>query len=239
MSSDHRLVPRLSLLAVGLLLPLALLAAPAGPVEVQKQPVNVTAIVMFMIFVAMTMGITYWAASRTKTAKDFYTGGGGITGFQNGLAIAGEVTPADEHAADVSHAGLTLFVLAFLTEDQCIGVIEVTDPGDRADALGFLEDGDLVAPRHEGVQDGVLVLEGEPAQGLVRRASYRFPDKHHGPARLDKDRRRSFGQQFSSEWLGILAVGEPIARQIDPLSREIRQFEEVDIICHRRPSKAV
>ena len=63
-----------------------------GPVE--KQAINVTAIVTFLAFVAATMGITYWAASRTKTAKDFYTGGGGITGFQNGLAIAGDYMSA-------------------------------------------------------------------------------------------------------------------------------------------------
>ena len=62
------------------------LAAPAVEIT-QKQPLNVPAIVMFAIFVAMTLGITYWAASRTKSASDFYTAGGGITGFQNGLAI--------------------------------------------------------------------------------------------------------------------------------------------------------
>jgi cation/acetate symporter len=55
---------------------------------------NVTAIIMFLIFVGATLGITYWAAQRTKTAKDFYTAGGGITGFQNGLAIAGDYMSA-------------------------------------------------------------------------------------------------------------------------------------------------
>ena len=63
----------------------------AGAVEItQKQPLNIPAIVMFAVFVGMTLGITYWAASRTKTASDFYTAGGGITGFQNGLAMAGD-----------------------------------------------------------------------------------------------------------------------------------------------------
>jgi len=47
-----------------------------------------------LVFVAATLGITYWAAKRTKTAKDFYTAGGGITGFQNGLAIAGDFMSA-------------------------------------------------------------------------------------------------------------------------------------------------
>ncbi|MDB5844390.1 MAG: sodium solute transporter superfamily [Polaromonas sp.] len=67
----------------------------AGAVEItQKQPLNIAAIVMFAIFVGMTLGITYWAASRTKTASDFYTAGGGITGFQNGLAMAGDYMSA-------------------------------------------------------------------------------------------------------------------------------------------------
>ncbi len=55
---------------------------------------NVSAIVMFIIFVSATLGITYWAAKRTKSAKDFYTAGGGITGFQNGMAIAGDYMSA-------------------------------------------------------------------------------------------------------------------------------------------------
>ena len=70
-------------------------ALAAGDVgEVKKQSLNITAIVMFLIFVAATMGITYWAAQRTKTAKDFYAAGGGITGFQNGMAIAGDYMSA-------------------------------------------------------------------------------------------------------------------------------------------------
>ncbi len=62
--------------------------------EVEKQSVNVMAIVMFLIFVVGTLGITYWASKRTRSASDFYTAGGGITGFQNGLAIAGDYMSA-------------------------------------------------------------------------------------------------------------------------------------------------
>ncbi|MCB1961049.1 MAG: cation acetate symporter, partial [Rhodocyclaceae bacterium] len=62
--------------------------------QTTKQPINLTAIGMFLLFVLMTLGITYWAASRTKTTSDFYTAGGGITGFQNGLAIAGDYMSA-------------------------------------------------------------------------------------------------------------------------------------------------
>jgi cation/acetate symporter len=61
---------------------------------VEKQAVNPTAIIMFFAFVLGTLGITYWAANRTKSAADFYTAGGGITGFQNGLAIAGDYMSA-------------------------------------------------------------------------------------------------------------------------------------------------
>lgn len=59
-----------------------------------KAPVNMTAITMFLAFVLVTLGITYWAARRTKTTADFYAAGGGITGFQNGLAIAGDYMSA-------------------------------------------------------------------------------------------------------------------------------------------------
>lgn len=60
----------------------------------EAQGINVAAVLMFLTFVMGTLGITYWAARRTKTAKDFYTAGGGITGFQNGLAIAGDYMSA-------------------------------------------------------------------------------------------------------------------------------------------------
>lgn len=55
---------------------------------------NTSAIVMFLVFIVATMGITWWAARRTRTTADFYTAGGGITGFQNGLAIAGDYLSA-------------------------------------------------------------------------------------------------------------------------------------------------
>jgi cation/acetate symporter len=62
--------------------------------KVQKQPLNTTAIVMFLAFVVATLGITFWAASKTKSMKDFYNAGGGISGFQNGLALAGDYMSA-------------------------------------------------------------------------------------------------------------------------------------------------
>jgi len=87
-----RLSPWFILLA--LLVPFALAAAPAISGQVERQSTNVTAIAMFLVFVAGTLGITYWAAKRTRSVKDFYTAGGGITGFQNGLAIAGDFMSA-------------------------------------------------------------------------------------------------------------------------------------------------
>ena len=80
--------------ALALLPVLALAAGAAADGPVDKQPVNVSAIAMFVIFVLFTLGITYWAASRTKSTADFYTAGGGISGFQNGLAIAGDYMSA-------------------------------------------------------------------------------------------------------------------------------------------------
>lgn len=62
--------------------------------QADKQATNWIAIYMFLVFVLMTLFITKWAATRTKSASDFYTAGGGITGFQNGLAIAGDYMSA-------------------------------------------------------------------------------------------------------------------------------------------------
>jgi cation/acetate symporter len=93
---------------------LALLAAPAwaltlsggGAPTPADQPVNWHAVSMFLVFVAITLGVTYWAATHTKTATDFYAAGRGITGFQNGLAIAGDYMSA---ASFLGIAGLVYF----------------------------------------------------------------------------------------------------------------------------------
>ncbi len=74
--------------------------------QLQKQPTNWTAIGMFGMFVIGTLFITKWAAAKTKSASDFYTAGGGITGFQNGLAIAGDYMSA------ASFLGISAAVMA-------------------------------------------------------------------------------------------------------------------------------
>ncbi|MCS7567075.1 cation/acetate symporter ActP [Pseudomonas aeruginosa] len=66
-------------------------AAAPGTVE---SGVNLHAIGMFLLFVSITLLITWWAARRTHSARDFYTAGGGISGLQNGLAIAGDYMSA-------------------------------------------------------------------------------------------------------------------------------------------------
>jgi len=52
------------------------------------------AIAFFLLFIGVTLGITYWAARKTKTTSEFYAAGGGISGFQNGLALAGDYMSA-------------------------------------------------------------------------------------------------------------------------------------------------
>jgi|APCry1669193181_1035450.scaffolds.fasta_scaffold12586_5 cation/acetate symporter len=83
------LISLLALTACG-----AALAAGPDLGATTKQATNWTAIAMFAGFVAVTLWITKWAAARTKSAASFYNAGGGITGFQNGLAIAGDYMSA-------------------------------------------------------------------------------------------------------------------------------------------------
>ncbi len=59
-----------------------------------SRPLNVQAIILFVVFVALTLYITYWASKRTRSRKDYYTAGGTITGLQNGLAISGDFMSA-------------------------------------------------------------------------------------------------------------------------------------------------
>ncbi|WP_112873839.1 cation acetate symporter [Paracoccus endophyticus] len=89
-----------------LFVPSAVLAAGALEGEIAQQATNWTAITMFGVFVVGTLFITKWAASKTKSASDFYTAGGGITGFQNGLAIAGDYMSA------ASFLGISAAVMA-------------------------------------------------------------------------------------------------------------------------------
>ena len=81
-------------------------AAGADLGQAVKQATNWTAISMFAGFVVLTLFITKWAAAKTKSASDFYTAGGGITGFQNGLAIAGDYMSA------ASFLGISAAVMA-------------------------------------------------------------------------------------------------------------------------------
>ena len=82
-------------LVTALILPVQqALAAGAIEGEVERQPLNPTAIIMFLLFVAATLVVSYWASSRTRSSKDFYTAGGEITGLQNGTAIAGDFMSA-------------------------------------------------------------------------------------------------------------------------------------------------
>ncbi|MDD3055090.1 MAG: cation acetate symporter [Aliarcobacter sp.] len=84
----------LKILALISIIALSAFAAGDATFEATKRDLNISAIIMFFVFILGTLGITYWAAKKTKSASDFYTAGGGITGFQNGLAIAGDYMSA-------------------------------------------------------------------------------------------------------------------------------------------------
>ena len=89
---SHKIASMGTMAVAGCMTSMAHAAPDLGVAE--KQATNWTAIIMFVIFVAATLLITKWAAAKTTSTKDFYTAGGGITGFQNGLAIAGDFMSA-------------------------------------------------------------------------------------------------------------------------------------------------
>jgi cation/acetate symporter len=106
MSRRHDTLRRLGTLLALSGVSAAVLAAGADLGQAEKQATNWTAIGMFGLFVLATLYITKWAAAKTRSAADFYTAGGGITGFQNGLAIAGDYMSA------ASFLGISAAVMA-------------------------------------------------------------------------------------------------------------------------------
>jgi cation/acetate symporter len=75
--------------------PGAPVAAPAAPVKKRELKANkVITLSMFAVIISITLAVVVWAARKTKTAADFYAAGGGITGTQNGWAIAGDYMSA-------------------------------------------------------------------------------------------------------------------------------------------------
>jgi len=73
----------------------ALLATPSLALAANTLKANPwVTLPIFALIIAVTMGVVIWSASKTKSASDFYTAGGGITGTQNGWAIAGDYMSA-------------------------------------------------------------------------------------------------------------------------------------------------
>lgn len=70
-------------------------------------------LVMFLAFVAVTLVITYWAAGRSKSSSSFFAAGRRITGWQNGLAVAGDYMSAASFlgiAGMIAYAGYDGFM---------------------------------------------------------------------------------------------------------------------------------
>jgi cation/acetate symporter len=65
-----------------------------------------TALVMFLGFIALTLGVTYWAAGRSSGTSAFFAADRRITGWQNGVAVAGDYMSA---ASFLGIAGIIAF----------------------------------------------------------------------------------------------------------------------------------
>jgi cation/acetate symporter len=143
----------------------------AAPVAgaVQQRSLNYNAIAMFVAFVALTLGITYWAARRTRSADDFFAASGGITAAQNGFALAGDYMSA---AALLGGTGL-VFISGFDSLVFSIGAtigwpLMLFIIAERLRNLGKYTFADVVAFRLEPRKSRTLAATG----GLVVVALY-------------------------------------------------------------------
>jgi len=67
---------------------------------------DIQTLVMFVVIVLITLGITIWASRRNRTTTEFYAAGRQISGVQNGIAVAGDYMSA---ASFLGIAGLIAF----------------------------------------------------------------------------------------------------------------------------------
>src|SRR5215468_7588275 len=65
-----------------------------------------TSLVMFLVFISITLGITYWASKRSAGASAYFAAGRQITAWQNGVEVAGDYMSA---ASFLGIAGLIAF----------------------------------------------------------------------------------------------------------------------------------
>jgi cation/acetate symporter len=76
---------------------------------------RVISIIFFVLIIALTLGITAWASRQNKSTSDHYVAGGGIKGWQNGLAISGDYLSAASFlgiAGAISLTGFSGFYLS-------------------------------------------------------------------------------------------------------------------------------
>src|SRR5512138_2394458 len=67
---------------------------PAPAVTSSLGSPTASAVAFFLIIVALTLAITYWAARRTRSAREFYAAGRSVSALQNGLALSGDYMSA-------------------------------------------------------------------------------------------------------------------------------------------------
>lgn len=81
------------LTALAATLPFAANAADAISGAVERQPTNWQAIIMFLIFVVFTLGITYWASKRVRSRSDYYTQAAISLASRTGWRLPGTICP--------------------------------------------------------------------------------------------------------------------------------------------------
>src|SRR5215211_2908928 len=197
---------------------------------------NTLAIVFFLFFVAIALGITFWAVRRTKTTDHFYAAGHSITGFQNGLALSGDYMSAEplrnlgkytfadvvsyrmrQRPVRIAASVGTLSVVIFYLIAQMVGAGTLIDlifglPYEASVAivgvimLTFLLLGGMLATTWVQIVKAVLLLGGAAIMAGLVLAKFSF-----NPLNLFHSASQQYGE-------GVLAPGKLVKNQWDALS---------------------
>ncbi|WP_047985514.1 solute symporter family protein [Ornithinibacillus californiensis] len=122
---------------------------------------NLTYFLFFICIIVCTLIITYWAAKRSNTANRFYTAAGSLTGFQNGMAIAGDFISAASFLGIVGMIAISgfdgfLYSIGFLVS-YIVVLFLVAEPVHR---LGKYSLGDVICSRFPSNQMRLIMAIG-------------------------------------------------------------------------------
>ena len=180
---------------------------------------NVTAIVFFAVFIALSLGITVWASRKTRTTDQFYAAGRSVTAFQNGLALAGDYMSAASFLGIAGLVALSGFDGLIYSIGWLVGwpivMFLIAEPLRNLGRYTFAD-----------VRRGPPAADADPHRGVDWRAGRHLVLSHRADGRR--------GQPDSAAVRPAVRIGRRHRRRRDAGLRAVRRDDRDDVGADRQ-----